>query len=169
MPPSLESRDRVGRLLARRRAAAKAADVSGAAKVGVFKGTEGAGRVLASVNEAERSLEYREGGPLKGKAKEAYRAGFESAMRDAGVAPSPSPARGTASSSSEMKKSTPRVAIPKLAIKGSPADLELHGGGGVTARVIVYSYHGVSRVRAEQCCSCSIVMLCYVKAATMQK
>ena len=133
VPPSLESRDRVGRLLARRRAAAKAADVSGAAKVGVFKGTEGAGRVLASVNEAERSLEYREGGPLKGKAKEAYRAGFESAMRDAGVAPSPSPARGTASSSSEMKKSTPRVAIPKLAIKGSPADLELHGGGGVTA------------------------------------
>ena len=126
VPPSLESRDRVGRLLARRRAAAKAADVSGAAKVGVFKGTEGAGRVLASVNEAERSLEYREGGPLKGKAKEAYRAGFESAMRDAGVAPSPSPATG-------MKKSTPRVAIPKLAIKGSPADLELHGGGGVTA------------------------------------
>ena len=126
VPPSLESRDRVGRLLARRRAAAKAADVSGAAKVGVFKGTEGAGRVLASVNEAQRSLEYRKGGPLKGKAKEAYRAGFESAMRDAGVAPTPSPATG-------MKKSTPRVAIPKLAIKGSPADLELHGGGGVTA------------------------------------
>ena len=33
------------------------------------------------MNEAERSLEYREGGPLKGKAKEAYRAGFE---RDGG-------------------------------------------------------------------------------------
>ena len=61
VPPSLESRDRVGRLLARRRAAARAADVSGAAKVGVFKGTESAGRVLASVNEAQRSLEYRKG------------------------------------------------------------------------------------------------------------
>jgi hypothetical protein len=36
VPASLKSRDRIGRLLARRRAAAKDADVSGAAKVGVF-------------------------------------------------------------------------------------------------------------------------------------
>ena len=140
VPASLKSRDRIGRLLARRRAAAKDADVSGAAKVGVFKGTEGAGRVLASVNEAEKSLEYREGGPLKGKAKQAYRAGFENAMRDAGVAATPGssgkPPRtpGSSGGSGGIKKTPPfRVAIPKLAIKGSPADLELHGGGGMMA------------------------------------
>ena len=141
VPASLKSRDRIGRLLARRRAAAKDADVSGAAKVGVFKGTEGAGRVLASVNEAEKSLEYREGGPLKGKAKQAYRAGFESAMRDAGVAAgtpgsSGKPPRtpGSSGGSGGIKKTPPfRVAIPKLAIKGSPADLELQGGGGMMA------------------------------------
>ena len=52
--PSLKSRDRVGRLLARRRAAAKAADVSGAAKVGVFKGT--GGRARARVRERSREV-----------------------------------------------------------------------------------------------------------------